>query len=96
MSNTINYADDSQLLSRADALSHSAQLSAINTLQTAVDSLGIWMRRVKQKLNEEKTQSMVLGTKRSTAACNIDSIQLGSEHISKSDCAVNLGVAMDS
>ena len=44
----------------------------------------------------QNAQFMVLGTKRSIAACNIDSIQLGSEHISKSDCAVNLGVTMDS
>ena len=55
-------------------MSHADQLSAINTLQDAVDSLSIWMRRNKLTLNEENTQFMVLGSRRSTAMCQIDSI----------------------
>ena len=90
------YADDGQLLSRASAHSHTQQFSALNTLQSAVDELGTWMRRNKLKLNEEKTQFMVFGSKRSTSNCQINSIQLGSEHIPKSEHAVNLGVTMDS
>ena len=82
-------------MNRADSQSHSDQLSALDTLQNAVDSLSIWMRRNKLKLNEEKTQFMILGSKRSTALCQIDSTQLGTERIPKTEYAVNLGVTID-
>ena len=66
------YADDGQLLNSANAMSHTDQLTALHTLQSAVDALGNWMRKNKLKLNEEKTQFMVLGSKRLTAMSKID------------------------
>ena len=90
------YADDGQLLNAARANSHADQKAAVDTIQDAVEALGTWMRRNKLKLNEEKTQFMVLGPKRLTQSCTISSIQLGKESVEKSDFAVNLGVTMDS
>lgn len=89
------YADDGQVLKSAPADSLQRQLTAVTALKDGVESLGDWMTRNKLKLNQDKTQFMVLGSKRAVSNCPIKSIELGSEVIEKCDVAVNLGINMD-
>ena len=87
------YADDTQLYKSVDI----AQLPyAITSLDLCVSHVSSWMAANKLKLNESKTEVMLVGTKNKVEAANIRCITLCNENITVVDRVKNLGVIMDS
>ena len=88
------YADDTQLLK---AISSVAELNpALQQLATSIGQIGKWMHDNKLKLNPEKTEFMVIASKRNIGKYQVESLTLGNEEIKTSSTARNLGVTIDS
>ena len=90
------YADDSQLLKVIDPNFSDEHINAVISLQDNIMSVGKWMKSNKLKLNEDKTEFLVIGSRHQLKTNSIDSLQLGTETVNKSAKARNLGVIMDS
>lgn len=68
---------------------------AIATIQTCFDSLSVWMASNRLKLNPDKTEVMVFGSKHNLSKLNLNSIVLGGVNIQFSAQVRNLGVILD-
>lgn len=90
------YADDSQLLKVNDPNFSDEHVNAVIFLQDNIMSEGKWMKSNKLKLNEDKTEFLVIGSRYQHKQIYIDSLQLGTETVKKSAKARNLGGIMDS
>ena len=53
------------------------------------------MRSNKLKLNCDKTEFLIFGSKRNLKRCNVQSISICGETVFKTPCARNLGAMMD-
>ena len=89
------YADDSQLTTSEPGGTPTDQSIVIYLVQNGVKRKGKWMKQNKLKLNEEKTEFIVFGTRRQLKKLKINSILLGGYTILRSYTARNLGVIMD-
>ena len=89
------YADDSQLWKAANPKSKSDTTSALHTLELAIKSISNWMRANKLKLNESKTEFLVIGSKANLSKVENKHISVGGEAIQNSPAARNLGVLID-
>ena len=88
------YADDTQLYA-SDRPSNIDSL--VLTMSECINEVMKWMKINKLKMNEEKTEVILCNTKKDTIASGtIDSLRIGSEVITFSDKARNLGVYFDS
>ena len=89
------YADDSQLWKTVSPSSHDKVQRTVSHLESAIDQVSTWMRNNRLKLNEGKTEFLVLGSQRNRAKAGVDSIRVGDSTISRSQSARNLGVYID-
>ena len=89
------YADDSQLITSIPGGTPTDQSIVRNFVQNGVKQIGEWMKQNKLKLNEEKTEFIIFGTRRQLKYLNINSFLLGGDTILRSKTARNLGVIMD-
>ena len=67
----------------------------IFSLLDQTKSIKVWMNDNKLKLNDEKTELIILGTSRQLQKINFDSVQIGSSTVKKSCEARNLGIMFD-
>ena len=88
----LGYADDSQLITSIPGGTPSDQSIVINLLQNGI---GEWMKQNKLKLNEEKTEFIIFGTRHQLKHLKINSFLLGGDTILRLNTARNLGVIMD-
>ena len=90
------YADDSQLYVSCD-MSVGVEAS-ISQLQSCISDIRKWMKANKLKLNDSKTEFMVLSSpyRRSHATLADSKITIGDNTIDSSGSARNLGVVFDS
>ena len=89
------YADDSQLITSIPGRTSADQSKVIDAIQNGVKKVGEWMMQNKLKLNEDKTEFIVFGTRHQLKNLTVNSIQLGGDTILRSTSARNLGVIMD-
>ena len=88
-----SYADDSQLQNSAtpDRLP-----DLIDSMRLCIDDIKDWMTDNKLKLNDDKTEVMIISSSRMSTALSIpDSFDIGNAPVPFSDTVKNLGVTVD-
>ncbi|XP_028403429.1 uncharacterized protein LOC114526128 [Dendronephthya gigantea] len=89
------FADDSQLYISFKPGSMVEESAAIKAMQDCIMDIRKWMLANKLKLNDDKTEFIIIGTKQQLAKVSVDSLRIGNEMI-KSSCVVkNLGSWFD-
>ena len=89
------YADDTQLYISFRPIEVGAEELAIETLEKAISDIKLFMVKNKLKLNDDKTEFLLLGTKARLSQAKYNHIKIGESHIECSDEARNLGVIFD-
>ena len=90
------YADDTQLLKAVSPRSLDDQLDGMKVLENGVVKISDSLFDNKLKLNRDKTEFLVLSSRYNRKFLNLDSIDLGTDIVSRSECARNLGFIIDS
>ena len=89
------YADDTQAMQVVDPNDLSHQTKQLHSLQNGIEVVSDWMSANKLKLNEEKTEFLVIGCRHQLKKVAINSITISGAVIPKSSKARNLGVIVD-
>ena len=90
------YADDTQLYLSFKAGDDVNEKSAIAAMEACVLDIHKWMLSDRLKLNMDKTEFLLIGTKRQLEKVNITTLRLGDTTITQSPSAVkNLGAWFD-
>lgn len=89
------YADDGQLFKAANPRSQDNLNDSLSYLEHALKLVSRWMYLNKLKLNEQKTEFLVIGSKQSLSKVPINNIRVGTESVKKTKTARNLGVMID-
>ena len=72
------------------------QLAAVAALQNCIDDIKDWMLSDKLKVNDGKTEFLIIGTRPQLAKVNLNSLRIGDNSISSIDKAKNLGFWLES
>lgn len=89
------FADDTQLYKSVSPNSIESQMSGKTTLERCINDVSDWMSKNKLKLNDSKTEFMIIGNKRQTKKMQYSSINVGDECINASSSVRDLGVIID-
>jgi hypothetical protein len=89
------YADDTQIYFAFDLDNPSDYDLARTKVENCIDDVRIWMNQNKLKLNDEKTEYLILTTPRQKDKITKKSLTIGLSEISPSETAKNLGVVLD-
>ena len=89
------YADDTQLYIAFNPAKDANQWKAVAEIEICVRDLRAWMLSNKLKINDSKTEFMLLGSKSSLAKVHVDSIRVGERQVKKVPYVRNLGVWLD-
>ena len=89
------YADDTQLYVSFSPNKSTGQFEADAAIQHCVDDIRNWMTNDKLLLNDDKTEFLMIGTKRQLAKVNIDHILIGDSVIRSKGVVKNLGTWLD-
>lgn len=90
------YADDIQLYISFNPKDHNSIVSALNRLSECIKAIKNWMNKNMLKLNEEKTEFMVITSPHLKRHMSPVSLLVEDSTISPSDSVRNLGVIFDS
>ena len=90
------FADDSQLYISFKPVSMIEQSAAIKAMQDCITDIKKWMLADKLKLNDDKTEFIIIGTRQQLAKVSVDSLCIGDEIIKPSSVVRNLGSWFDS
>ncbi|CAB3996663.1 RNA-directed DNA polymerase from transposon X-element [Paramuricea clavata] len=85
------FADDSQLYVSFKPDSTCDQLAAVAALEHCIDVIKDWMLSDKLKVNDGKTEFLIIGTRQQLAKVNFNSLRIGDNSINSIDKAKNLG-----
>ncbi|PVD26815.1 hypothetical protein C0Q70_11961 [Pomacea canaliculata] len=88
------FADDTELYFSFSTDSESVS-EAVCAVEDCCLEVKSWMLRNKLKLNDEKTEAMLCGSKLSLSKVSLDSIQVGQARIPLSSSVRNLGLYVD-
>ena len=89
------YADDHQLSQPFDPSSEGAEVKAIASMESCIADVKDWMLRHKLKINDSKTEYILIGTKPMLSKVQRTDIKVGEDVISASKSVKNLGVLFD-
>ena len=89
------FADDNQLFRSLFPNSISSQLTARSDLETCINGLSTWLYQNKLKLNETKTELLIIGKKPHLEKMKFNTVTIGNETITAKPNAKNLGVHID-
>ena len=89
------YADDTQLYLSFKPDGATNELDVICALQNCIKDIRTWMTVDKLKLNDGKTEFLIIGTAAQLKKVNISSILIGQDNVPVVSCARNLGVWFD-
>ncbi len=90
------YADDTQLYLSFNVNTPNDEMLARQRIEACISDLRSWMSRNKLKLNDDKTELIILSSKHNQTKIQNNTIQIGSSTISSSTSVRNLGVFLDS
>ena len=90
------YADDSQLYCHFKAGNTQSELDAVNCIQVAVGRVKTWMNENLLKLNDDKTEVLIIGSKKQLEKVSTQHILIGDTKVVPSDSARNIGAVIDS
>ena len=88
------YADDTQLYLSFSSLDGDDQVSSVAQIESCVRDIELWMARNKLKLNRDKTELLVIGSKHQPCPW-LESILVGDCRVHPSNTARNIGVVFD-
>ena len=94
--NVHTYADDTQLYLSFDVNEQNEEELARRRIQHCISDIKSWMSINKLKLNDDKTELLIVSTKHSQSKIQNKSVQIGSSIISASSNVRNLGIQFDS
>ena len=89
------YADDTQLYVPFDPNDHDSEISARVRLEACIVDMANWMITNKLKLNDCKSEFLIISSKFHKNLIHTSSIVIGQEQISNSSSVRNLGVTFD-
>ena len=95
LSLSLCYADDRQLYLSFKADSTSSQTDAVAAMEKCIKVIRAWMIEDKLKLNDGKTEFMLIGTRQQLSKANIDSLCVGDSTVTPVSVARNLGTWFD-
>ena len=90
------YADDSQLYLSFCPNDNANQEAALARVERCIEDIRNWMLNDKLKLNDDKTEFMIIGTSQQLAKVSINSLRVGTATITPVSSARNLGSWFDS
>ena len=85
------YADDTQLYLSFSPDTATNQTDAVIAMERCISDIRKWMLKDKLKLNDDKTEFMLIGTKQQLSKVNIDCLTVGSIDVAPVTVARNLG-----
>ena len=85
------YADDSQLYLSFCPNDNANQEAAFAKVERCIEDIRNWMLNDKLKLNDDKTEFMIIGTSQQLAKVSINSLRVGTATITPVSSARNLG-----
>ena len=88
------YADDTQLYVAFKPDPEHAT-NAVAAMEACINDIRKWMLADRLKINDDKTEFLVIGTRQQLAKVNIDSINVGTVEVSSSSEVKNLGCWLD-
>ena len=89
------YADDTQLYLSFKADSASSQNNAVASMERCIKDIRSWMVMDRLKLNDKKTEFILIGTKQQLAKVYIDGLVVGASTINPVTAVKNLGTWFD-
>ena len=89
------YADDHQLYQSFDPSRVHAEKEAISFMEQCIADVRSWMLANKLKINDSKTEYMIIGTKAMLSKVKSTSVRVGVDDIQASTKVRNLGVIFD-
>ena len=89
------YADDSQLYLSFRPDSIKSQDEAVSSMERCISDIRAWMTNNYRKLNDTKTESLVIGSRQQLTKIKIECIRVGSTEIQKVSSVRNLGAWFD-
>ena len=90
------YADDTQLYISFSPNDVDEQLNTLSAIKDCIAAIRSWMSEDKLKLNDDKTEFLLVGTKEQLAKVCIKDIKVGCVEISPSSSVRNLGMWFNS
>jgi hypothetical protein len=89
------YADDTQLYMAFEPTDPSVALS-MEKIEACIADIKTWMAKNFLKLNDDKTEFLVLGAPSQLKKVNVPNLQIGESEIEKTQSARNIGAIFDS
>ena len=89
------YADETQLYISFNADSRAEQSAALSAMQNCSADIRKWMLQDRLRLNDDKTEFIIIGKRQQLAKVNIDSMQVGESSITPASRVKNLGCWFD-
>ena len=93
--NILMYADDIQIYITSKTSSATQGKASVQTIEACISALRTWMIQNQLKLNDEKTELLVIASPRLQSKLTVNSITIGESIIQPSTKARNLGVIFD-
>ena len=89
------YADETQLYISFNADSRAEQSAALSAMQNCTADIRKWMLQDRLRLNDDKTEFIIIGKRQQLAKVNIDSMQVSESSITPARRVKNLGCWFD-
>ena len=89
------YADDTQLYLSFSPSVGTGELDAVTAIENCIRDIRQWMCVRKLMLNDDKTEFLLVGTRKQLTKVSIDSVRVGDYNISPSPSVRNLGTWFD-
>ena len=90
------YADDHQIYFSFKPSDQTTQEEALQAIQNCVSDVRKWLLANKLKINDGKTEFLIIGSKKQLNKVTIDSIRIGESEIQPATSVKNLGAVIDS
>ena len=90
------YADDSQLYMSFKPDSKECETRCVSAMETCIKAIRAWMIEDKMKLNDGKTEFLIIGSRQQLEKVRIDMLSVGHVEIFAISSAKNLGTIVDS
>ena len=89
------YADDTQLYLSFRPDTSSSQSEAIEAMELCIKAIRAWMTTDKLKLNDDKTEFLIIGTRQQLSKVHIEKLLVGDVSVAPVTAARNLGTWFD-
>ena len=89
------YADDTQLYLSFKPSKPNSKLDCITRIENCINEINVWMTQTLLKLNSNKTEFILFGTRHQLSKVDDINIQIGSNTIKPANHVRNLGFVME-